>query len=88
MNSVHDSIPMQLLQTPVAGRVALKCFFHIIEKWSLDIQQARVLLGGISQSTYYRYRKLPEIVLRADTVDRMSYIIGIYKMLHTLHLIG
>ena len=84
MNSLHDSMPMQLLQTPAAGRVALKCFFHITEKWSLDIHEARVLLGCISKSTYYRYRKLPEIVLRTDTLDRISYIIGIYKRLHTL----
>lgn len=75
---------MQSIQTPVAGRVALEGFFHIMEKWSLDNQQARVLLGGISKTTFYQYKKLPEVALRIDTLNRISYIMGIYKELHTL----
>lgn len=75
---------MQSLQTPVAGRVALEGFFHIMEKWSLDNQQARVLLGGISETKLYRYKKLPEVALHVDTLHRISYIMGIYKGLHTL----
>ena len=75
---------MQSLQTPVAGRVALKGFFHIMEKWLLDNEQARVLLGGISKTTFYRYKKLPEVALQIDTLNRISYIMGIYKGLHSL----
>jgi uncharacterized protein (DUF2384 family) len=75
---------MQSLQTPAAGRVALKGFFHIMEKWSLDKEQARVLLGGISQSTFYRYKKLPEVTLRNETLIRISYVMGIYKVIHTI----
>lgn len=55
-----------------------------MEKWSLDNQQARVLLGGISKTTFYQYKKLPEVALRIDTLNRISYIMGIYKGLHTL----
>ena len=72
---------MQSLQTPAAGRVALEGFFHIKEKWSLDNQQAMVLLGGISKSTFYRYKKLPEVTLRNETILRISYIMGIYLSL-------
>lgn len=75
---------MQSFQTPAAGRVALKGFFHIMEKWSLDNQQAMVLLGGISKSTFYRYRQLPEVTSRGETLLRISYMMGIYKGLHTL----
>ncbi len=75
---------MKSLQTPAACRVALKGFFHIMEKWSLDSQQAIVLLGGISKKTFYRYKKLPEITLRSETLLRISYIMGIYKGLHTI----
>lgn len=74
---------MQSLQIPEAGRVALKGFFHIMEKWSLDNQQAMVLLGGISKSTFNRYRQLPEVTLRSETLFRISYVMGIYKGLHT-----
>ena len=75
---------MQSFQTPAAGRVALQGFFHIKEKWSLDNQQARVLLGGISKTTFYRYKKLPEVTLRSETLLRISYVMGIYKKLHTI----
>ena len=75
---------MQSLQTPAAGRVALKGFFHIMEKWLLDNEQARVLLGGISKTTLYRYKKLPEVALQIDTLNRISYILGTYKGLHSL----
>lgn len=43
-----------------------------------------MLLGGISKSTFYRYRQLPEVTLRSETLLRISYIMGIYKGLHTL----
>ena len=43
-----------------------------------------MLLGGISKSTFYRYKKLPEVTLRSETLLRISYIMGIYKGLHTL----
>lgn len=75
---------MQSLQTPAAGRVALKGFFHIMEKWSLNNQQAMVLLGGISTSTFYRYKKLPEVTLRSETLQRISFVMGIYKGLHII----
>lgn len=75
---------MQSLQAPAAGRVALKGFFHIMEKWSLDNRQARVLLGGVSKATFYRYRQLPEVTLRSETLLRISYIMGIYKELHSI----
>jgi len=75
---------MQPLQTPAAGRVALQGFFHIMEKWSLDNEQAIVLLGGISKSTFYRYRQLPEFTIRNEMLLRISYIMSIYKGLHTL----
>jgi uncharacterized protein (DUF2384 family) len=70
---------MQSLQTLAAGRVALQGFFHIMEKWSLNNQQSIVLLGGISTSTFYRYKKLPEVTLQNETIDRISYIFGIHK---------
>ena len=72
---------MQSLQTPTVGRVALQGFFHIKEKWSLDNQQARVLLGGISKTTFYRYRKLPEVTLQNETIDRILLMSGIYRIL-------
>lgn len=72
------------LTTPTAGRAALKAFFRIADQWEVTNDEARVLLGGISRSTFFRYRALPEVSLNTDTLDRISYILGIYKSLHIL----
>lgn len=64
-----------------AGRVALKGFFAITDRWELSAAQQQVLLGGIGRTTFAKYRKLPEVALARDTLERISYIFGIHKAL-------
>lgn len=70
--------------------VALKTFFNIMTKWNVNVKQQIILLGGLNESTFYNYKKElkdnNEIkgTLSNDTIDRISYIIGIYKALHIL----
>ena len=66
------------------GRVALKAFFNITEKWGCSVQEQMILLGDISRSTLYTYRRNPARKLDRDTLERISYIMGIYKALHIL----
>ena len=66
------------------GRVALKAFFNITEKWGCSGQEQMTLLGDISRSTLYTYRRKPARKLDRDTLERISYIMGIYKALHIL----
>lgn len=66
------------------GQVALKGFFKIASEWGLKAQQQRVLLGDIPTSTYNKYKKLPLITLPKDMLDRISYVMGIYKALRIL----
>ncbi len=66
------------------GRVALKAFFNITDAWQCSVEEQRRLLGDISKSTLYDYRKLPERLLPRDVMDRISYILGIYKALRIL----
>jgi len=70
--------------SPSAGRVALKSFFNIMEKWQCSAADQRVLLGGIGTTTYHKYRKLPEVRLPNDTLERISYVMGIHKALRIL----
>ena len=42
------------------------------------------LLGLTARSTYYKWKKDPNVVLPKDTLERMSYILGIYKALQIL----
>lgn len=76
--------PAASLHTGAAGRVALKGFFAITGRWGLDPEQARSLLGGIGKTTFYKYRALPEVVLNRDTLERISYVLGIHKALRML----
>lgn len=66
------------------GKVALKAFFAITDAWNCTPEEQRNLLGGVGKTTYYRYRNLPAIQLPRDTLERISYLMGIYKALRIL----
>jgi uncharacterized protein (DUF2384 family) len=67
------------------SRSALTAFFAIAEKWKLRDEDARNLLGGVSSSAYYEWKKVPARLLEVDRITRISYLIGIYKALHILY---
>ena len=63
---------------------ALRSFFGIAEAWELTASQAQTLLGA-ARSTYHKYQAHPESArLSRDTLERISYILGIYKALNVL----
>jgi hypothetical protein len=64
---------------------ALRAFFNIAARWQIRDEDARALLGGVSNGPYYQMKKNPDRVLDADTLLRVSYLIGIFKALHILH---
>ena len=65
---------------------ALKAFFNIVERWSVRDEDARHLLGGVTNGPYYAMKKDPEgRVLDTDKLLRISYLIGIFKALNILH---
>lgn len=63
--------------------VALKAFFGISHKWGLTSEQERTLLGT-SPATFYRWKKNKDGSLTQDTLERISYVLGIYKALRIL----
>ena len=67
------------------SRTALSGFFRIIRRWKLRDEDARELLGGISSSAYYEWKKHPARILDVDRITRISYLVGIYKALHILY---
>jgi hypothetical protein len=67
------------------SRSALKSFFKIMERWQVRDEDARGLLGGVSNGPYYQMKKQPDRVLDSDTLLRVSYVVGIFKALHILH---
>lgn len=67
------------------GRIALKGFFRVTEEWSCTTEERSRLLGGPSRTTLYNYAKLKPVKLSRDTMERISYILGIYKALQLLY---
>lgn len=64
---------------------ALRTFFRIAEAWQLDTAEQMQLLGISSRSTYFKWKKDPvSTVLSRDTLERISYLFGIYKALQIL----
>jgi len=67
------------------SRSALVGFFKLAQAWQLRDEDARELLGGLSSSSFYDWKRNPDRVLEVDRITRISYLIGIYKALHILY---
>ena len=67
------------------SKAALTGFFKLAQAWQLRDEDARELLGGLSASTFYDWKKNPDRVLEVDRITRISYLLGIYKALHVLY---
>ena len=63
---------------------ALRTFFRIAELWDLSVDEQMTLLGLSARSTFFKWKKNPNVVLPKDTLERISYIAGIYKALQIL----
>ena len=70
------------------SRVAVKLFFGITNEWGLNEKQRCTLAGLSTRTTLFNWqRNLEEgtsIKLSRDTLERLSYIAGIYKGIQTL----
>jgi hypothetical protein len=68
-----------------AGHAAAKrAFFRVMDVWGVSDGQARVLLGSPSRSTFYTYKRGAGGDLSHDALERVSYVLGIYKDLQLL----
>lgn len=63
---------------------ALRAFFRIADAWHLSAVEAQTLLGA-PRSTYHKYQAHPESArLSRDTLERISYVLGIFKAINVL----
>jgi len=63
----------------------LRAFFNIANDWGLSANEQIVLLGSPARSTYFKWKSAPATAkLPRDTLERLSYILGIYKALQIL----
>ena len=66
------------------GGAGLRAFVNIAEAWGLSIAEQLTLLSIGSRSTFFKWRREREPRLPADTLERLSYLLGIYKSLQIL----
>lgn len=63
---------------------ALQAFFGIARDWKLSVEQQQILLGSLPRSTFFKLKKELGGRLSVDTLDRVSYVMGIHKALRIL----
>lgn len=63
---------------------ALRTFFRIAEAWGLKEPEQMSLLGLDSRSTLQAWKRGAVAAIPKDALERISYILGIYKGLHIL----
>jgi hypothetical protein len=66
------------------GAAALTAFFNITAGWGLGAEEERTLLGSPPRSTFFKWKGERAARLSADTMERISYVMGIYKALRIL----
>ncbi len=63
---------------------ALRAFFRLAEAWELRAAEQRKLLGDPPESTFYKWKREGAAVLGRDVIERISYLLGVYKSLQIL----
>ena len=72
------------LDSREAGQALLRSYFNIADAWKLSAKEAMALLGLRSRSTYHVWKDGKSGALTRDTLERISYVLGIYKALQML----
>jgi hypothetical protein len=78
----RKTVPARRLES-LAGP-GLRAFANIADAWGLTIAEQLKLLGIASRSTFFKWRREESPRLSRDTLERLSYLLGIYKSLQIL----
>lgn len=77
--------PISHVSPAALSGAALRAFSNIANLWQLSTEEQLLLLGSPPRSTFFKWKKQPESAnLARDTLERISYILGIYKALQIL----
>lgn len=66
------------------AQAGLRTFFRIAQLWDLSVEEQITLLGSPGRSTYYKWKKDGADAVPKDVLERLSYVLGIYKALQVL----
>jgi len=79
IQTVHE----KRTDTDVLSGPAVRAFKDIADRWKLT-EADRLRLLAVPRSTYFKWLKDPRPRLPPDVLDRVSYVLGIFKALHIL----
>jgi hypothetical protein len=78
-----------ILERPKAAAIdataALKGYFGIMDLWNASPDEARMILGSPSESTYFAWRRGKPARPPEDMLRRIGYVAGIFKALQILY---
>ncbi len=84
MNALLDDAPVAVSPQRMAA-AGLRAFTRLAEQWQLSVDEQLCLLGEPPRSTFFAWRKQPDKAsVPRDTLERLSYLLGIYKSLQIL----
>ena len=69
---------------PELAAAGLRAFFRIAAAWGLGVEEQITLLGSPGRSTYFKWKREGATSLPRDVLERISYLLGIYKALQIL----
>lgn len=80
--------PLDLSNKAVQERLspaANRAFFSLAAHWELRDEDARNLLGGVSNGSFYQLKRSVSKTLDQDKLTRISLLVGIFKALNILY---
>lgn len=80
--------PADLSSKEVLKRLSpagVKAFLKIAELWELRDEDARQLLGGMSNGAFYELKRTGARLLDQDRLTRISLLTGVFKALNILY---
>jgi Protein of unknown function (DUF2384) len=85
---VYWETPADLSNKDVQKRLgppAVKAFLKIRDLWELRDEDARLLLGGMSNGAFYELKRKTQAAVDQDRLTRISILTGIFKALNILY---
>lgn len=67
------------------GPAATRAFLRTCELWEIRDEDARLLLGGMSNGAFYELKRKARGILDQDRLTRVSVLTGIFKALNVLY---
>ena len=67
------------------GPAAVRAFLKLCELWGLRDEDARQLLGGVSNGAFYEMKRKARGAPDQDRLTRISILTGIFKALNILY---